>query len=122
VPLLDHPLTEWVSGLPADWKLRGAEGKYLLKKSLEPHLPQDVLYRPKMGFGVPLAKWFRGPLRDRLRRDLLEGGLADSGLFDHGYLARLVSEHQSGVRDHSAPLWTLLMFQAAIRHDDVALA
>ncbi len=118
VPFLDHPFTEWVSGLPPALKLRGREGKYLLKKSLESHLPHDVLYRDKMGFGVPLAKWFRGPLRERLRRDLLEsGGLAATGLFNQTYLARLVDEHQSGVRDHSAPLWTLLMFQATVRDD-----
>lgn len=117
VPFLDHPLAEWVSGLPPEWKLRGQEGKYLLKKSLEKHLPADVLYRPKMGFGVPLAKWFRGPLRDRLRRDLLEGGLAATGMFNQTYLSQLVDEHQSGRRDHSAPLWSLLMFQAAVRED-----
>lgn len=117
VPFLDHPLAEWVSGLSPEWKLRGQEGKYLLKKSLEKHLPADVLYRPKMGFGVPLAKWFRGPLRDRLRRDLLEGGLAATGMFNQTYLSQLVDEHQSGRRDHSAPLWSLLMFQAAVRED-----
>lgn len=121
VPFLDHPLAEWVSGLPTDVKLRGSEGKYLLKKAMEPHLPKDVLYRPKMGFGVPLAKWFRGPLRERLRRDLLAGGLADSGLFNADYLTRLVEEHQRGQRDHSAPLWTLLMFQAAVQGDDLSL-
>ncbi|PLW81530.1 asparagine synthetase B [Kineobactrum sediminis] len=117
VPFLDHPFTEWVSGLPTNMKLRGQEGKYLLKKSLESHLPHDVLYRDKMGFGVPLAKWFRGPLKARLRRDLLESGLAATGLFNQGYLERLVDEHQSGVRDHSAPLWSLLMFQATVRDD-----
>jgi len=117
-PFLDHPLTEWVSGLPPAWKLRGQQGKYLLKKSLEPHLPHEVLYRDKMGFGVPLAKWFRGPLRQRLRQDLLEsGGLAATGMFNQEYLTRLVDEHQSGLRDHSAPLWTLLMFQATVRDD-----
>ncbi|TCO74319.1 XrtA/PEP-CTERM system amidotransferase [Chromatocurvus halotolerans] len=121
VPLLDHPLTEWVSGLPVGIKLRGSEGKYLLKKSLEPHLPHDVLYRPKMGFGVPLADWFRGPLKQRLRDDLLGGGLADTGLFNAAYLEKLVDEHQRGLRDHSAPLWTLLMFQGATRDDDLAL-
>jgi len=122
VPLLDHPLTEWVSGLPPAVKLRGGEGKYLLKKAHEPHLPHDVLYRPKMGFGVPLADWFRGPLKERLRSSLLAGGLADTGLFDGDTLARLVNEHQRGLRDHSAPLWTLLMFQAATRDDDLSLA
>ena len=61
-PLLDHELMGWVSGLPVDLKLRGTEGKYLLKKAMEPYLPHDVLYRKKMGFSVPLAAWFRGPL------------------------------------------------------------
>jgi asparagine synthase (glutamine-hydrolysing) len=118
VPLLDHPLAEWSAGLPRSQKLHGQEGKYVLKKSFEPLLPHDVLYRPKMGFGVPLANWFRGPLKERLRRDLLEGGLVKTGLFNQHYLERLVNEHQSGMRDHSAPLWSLLMFQATIRDDD----
>lgn len=121
VPLLDHPLAEWASGLPAEQKLHGREGKYVLKKAFEPLLPEDVLYRPKMGFGVPLANWFRGPLKERLRRDLLEGGLAETGLFNQHYLERLVNEHQSGLRDHSAPLWSLLMFQATVRDDDFCL-
>jgi asparagine synthase (glutamine-hydrolysing) len=121
VPLLDHKFVEWVSGLPADYKLRGQEGKYLLKKSLEPHLPNDVLYRPKMGFGVPLGRWFRGPLKDRLRSAIVEGGLADTGLFNQPYLERLVADHQAGRREYSAPLWSLLMFEAAIKHDDFAI-
>ena len=118
VPLLDHKFVEWVSGLPVNYKLRGQEGKYILKKALEPHLPRDVLYRPKMGFGVPLGKWFRGPLRQRLRESLLEGGLAKTGLFNQGYLEKLVTDHQSGLREYSAPLWSLMMFQAAIANDD----
>lgn len=121
VPLLDHHLAEWASALPRDQKLRGGEGKYALKKAFEPLLPQDVLYRPKMGFGVPLANWFRGPLKERLRQDLLEGGLAGTGMFNQSYLERLINEHQSGLRDHSAPLWSLLMFQAAVRDDDFCL-
>jgi asparagine synthase (glutamine-hydrolysing) len=71
-----------------------------------------------MGFGVPLGKWFRGPLRQRLRESLLEGGLARTGLFNQSYLEQLVSDHQSGLREYSAPLWSLLMFQAAIANDD----
>lgn len=121
VPFLDHPFAEWVSGLPRDMKLRGQQGKYLLKKALEPHLPQDMLYRPKMGFGVPLAKWFRGPLKDRLRTDVLQGGLAETGMFNHAYLERLVNDHQAGLRDYSAILWTLLMFQASVRDDNFSL-
>jgi asparagine synthase (glutamine-hydrolysing) len=122
VPLLDHKFVEWVSGLPVSDKLRGQEGKYLLKKALEPHLPHDVLYRPKMGFGVPIGKWFRGPLKQRLRESLLEGGLAETGLFNQRYLEQLVNDHQSGLREYSAPLWSLMMFQSAIRGDDFALS
>ena len=121
VPLLDHPFVEWISGLPSNYKLRGREGKYIFKKALEPHLPRDVLYRPKMGFGVPLGKWFRGPLRQRLRESLLEGGLAQSGMFRQAYLEKLVNDHQSGLREYSAPLWALVMFQAALAADDVSL-
>ena len=121
VPLLDHHLVEWVSGVPSNYKLRGQEGKYLLKKSMEPYLPQDVLYRPKMGFGVPLGKWFRGPLKKRLQNSIVDGGLAETGIFNQQYLERLVSDHQAGLREYSAPLWSLLMFQAAIAEDDFAI-
>jgi asparagine synthase (glutamine-hydrolysing) len=121
VPLLDHKLLGWVSGIPSRFKLRGQEGKYLLKKSLEPHLPGDVLYRKKMGFGVPLAAWFRGPLRERLRTSITEGGLADTGLFNREYLHTLVDQHLSGRRDHSAVLWSLLMFDATTRNDNFGI-
>jgi asparagine synthase (glutamine-hydrolysing) len=121
VPLLDHKFVEWVSGLPVSYKLRGQEGKYILKKALEPYLSREVLYRSKMGFGVPLGKWFRGPLKQRLRESLLEGGLARTGLFNQGYLEKLVTDHQSGLREYSAPLWSLMMFQSAIANDDFTL-
>ncbi len=113
-PLMDHPLVEWLASLPSALKLRGYEGKYLLKKAMEPSLPRDILYRPKMGFAVPLARWFRGPLRERVRGSLL-GPLADTGYFNLPYLEHLVSRHEAGVRDYSAPIWTLLMFEAFLR-------
>ncbi len=112
VPLLDHELVEWISGLPPDIKLKGREGKYILKKSLQPYLSNDILYRSKMGFAVPLASWFRGPLRERVRDALLGATLADTGIFDQNFLRQLVDQHQSGARDHSAALWSLLMFEA----------
>ncbi len=119
-PLMDHPLVEWLARLPSSMKIRGQEGKFVFKKAMEPHLPEEILYRPKMGFAVPLARWFRGPLRARLKDAVLGARLADSGWFDQRYLGRLVEEHQSGVRDHSAPLWTLLMFDAFLRRSDAA--
>jgi asparagine synthase (glutamine-hydrolysing) len=97
-------------------KLRGGEGKYVLKKALEPYLPSQILYRPKMGFSVPLAKWFRGPLRSSVRDAVLGEVLADTGWFNAPYLRRLVDDHQSGVRDYSATLWTLMMFESFMRN------
>jgi asparagine synthase (glutamine-hydrolysing) len=114
-PLMDHPLVEWLATLPSALKVRDGEGKWLLKKAMEPRLPADVLYRPKMGFAVPLARWFRGPLRNRVREALTGERLADTGIFEPAYLRRLVDDHQSGLRDYSAPLWTLLMFDAFLR-------
>jgi asparagine synthase (glutamine-hydrolysing) len=115
IPLLDHKLAEWTSGLPPDLKLRGGEGKFILKRAMRPYLPDDLLYRRKMGFAVPLARWFRGPLREVVRRDLLGDELADTGILDREFARRLVDEHQSGVRDHSAALWTLLAFAGGLR-------
>jgi len=112
VPILDHKLVEWMATLPPELKLRRGEGKYVFKKALEPYLPRDVLYRRKMGFAVPLAQWFRGPLRERVRSAVLGPVIADSGVFDMKFLARLVDDHQAGRWDHSAPLWGLLMFEA----------
>lgn len=111
-PLMDHPLVEWLASLPSSLKVRGQEGKHLLKKTMEPYLPQEILYRPKMGFAVPLAQWFRGPLRQRVRDAILGPELAHTDMFDEKYLRRLLDAHQSGVRDYSSPLWSLLMFQA----------
>ncbi len=115
VPLLDHHLVEWISGLPAAWKLKGREGKYVFKKALEKHLPENILYRPKMGFGVPLARWFREDLRQHVRDALTGETLSDSGLFQEKTVERFLDQHQSGLRDHSAILWSLLMFESFLR-------
>ena len=114
-PLMDHELVEWLACLPSDLKIRGNEGKFLFKKAMEPALPNDVLYRPKMGFAVPLARWFRGPLKQRVKDVVLGQRLADTGYFNRGYLEHLVEAHQNGSRDYSAPLWTLMMFEGFLR-------
>ncbi len=115
VPLLDHPLVEWMSSLPNDLKLRHGEGKYLLKKAMEPWLPHDILYRPKQGFAVPLAAWFRGPLRERLRKALASEVLHSAAVFDPRRLERLFAQHDRGQRDWSTPLWSVLMFEAFLQ-------
>ncbi|MBC7604010.1 MAG: amidotransferase 1, exosortase A system-associated [Ramlibacter sp.] len=114
-PLMDHKVVEWLATLPSSMKVRGQEGKFLLKKAMEPHLPHEILYRPKKGFAVPLSRWFRGPLKQRVRDAVLGPRLAGTGWFNRAYLEQLVDAHQSGARDYSAPLWTLLMFEAFLR-------
>ncbi len=115
VPILDHKLVEWMATLPPDLKLRGREGKFVFKKALEPFLPNDILYRPKMGFAVPLSSWFRGPLKQRVQQALLGDTLRHTGWFNTAFLEQMVSQHQAGFRDYSAPIWSLLMFEAFLR-------
>jgi asparagine synthase (glutamine-hydrolysing) len=114
-PLLDHLLVDWISGIPPRMKLRGGEGKYVFKKAMESYLPADILYRPKMGFAVPLAGWFRGPLKQRVQDAVLGPTLGDTGIFDRNSLRAVLDQHQSGRRDHSSPIWGLLMFEAFLR-------
>lgn len=120
VPLLDHELVEWMSSLPPDLKLSGEDGKHLFKSALRAHLPEDLLYRPKMGFAIPLASWFRGPLRERVHAALLGPRLADMGLLDRRSLAHLLETHDSGRADRSAALWSLLMFDAFLAREESA--
>jgi asparagine synthase (glutamine-hydrolysing) len=115
VPLLDHRLVAWASSLPTQLKLKGSTGKYVFKKALESDLPRDVLYRSKMGFSVPLAAWLRGPLAAHVRTALLSGAIADSGYFEASALDRLLNQHASGRRDHSATIWKLLMLDGFLR-------
>jgi asparagine synthase (glutamine-hydrolysing) len=115
VPLLDHKLVEWLAGLQPDMKLKGREGKYIFKKALENYLPDDILYRPKMGFAVPLNAWFKGPLKDKVREALLGETMNQCGLFDQTFIQQMVNQHQSGLRDYSSPIWSLLMFEAFLR-------
>jgi asparagine synthase (glutamine-hydrolysing) len=114
-PLLDHELVEWAARLPSALRFTNGEPKYIFKRAMEPFVSKDILYRPKMGFAVPLASWLRGPLRERVRASLLGPGLAETGWFDRAALERMVSQHESGMRDHSAALWSLMMFEACQR-------
>ncbi|MCD4811501.1 amidotransferase 1, exosortase A system-associated [bacterium] len=114
-PFMDHSLVEWIASLPSHLKVRKGESKFLLKKSMKQYLPYDLMYRPKMGFSMPLAIWFRGPLRDRVRKALLGDQMLETGFFNADYLHKLVDHHQTGIRDYSAPIWTLLMFEGFLR-------
>jgi asparagine synthase (glutamine-hydrolysing) len=115
VPLLDHKLVEWMAGLPPGLKLKGQEGKYIFKKALEPYVPNDILYRPKMGFSIPLNVWFRGPLKQQVRDALLGKAIQESALFNMAFINHMVNENENGLRDYSTPIWALLMFEAFLQ-------
>lgn len=119
-PLLDHKLVEWAAVLPSAYKLNAGEGKFIFKKAMEPYLPNDILYRKKMGFAVPLASWFRGPLKEKVRSAVLSPVLLQTGYFNANYLHELVDHHQSGLRDHSTALWALLMFESFLRNQQLS--
>ena len=115
VPLLDHKFVEWASSVPSMLKLKDGDGKHIFKKSLKPHLSNDILYRQKMGFSIPLASWLRGPLKQKMRDAVLNPDLLDTGIFNRNYLQQMVDQHQSGVKDHTASLWAVLMFESFLR-------
>ncbi len=110
-PFLDHEVMELAAALPPRCKLRGRVGKVLLKSLLAPLLPPELLRRPKMGFGVPLDHWFRGPLRDLLRDTLLSPRCLHRGYLQRCTVERLVNEHIAGVRNWHYHLWDLLVLE-----------
>jgi len=110
VPFLDHDFVSWTAGLPTQNKLRGGTGKHVLKEALRPVLPNEVLFRSKMGFAVPLDMWFRGSLKERIATTVQGDRLRNSGIFAPESLDRLLREHRTGKRDWSPVLWALLMF------------
>jgi len=115
VPILDHLFVEWVTGIPAEVKLHRGVGKAIMKQSMEPYLPHDILYRQKMGFSLPLSQWFRGPLQGQVKDALLSERLQDSGYFNMRFLTQVINEHQRGIRDHGVLIWSLFMFDAFLK-------
>ncbi len=113
-PLLDHRLVEFAARLPEKMRVRRSTGKFLLKKSMERYLPDDVLYRPKQGFVTPIAAWLRGPLQEEARAIAHSSMLAETGWFDSGTLGALADAHIAGRSDNSRILWQLLMLDKSL--------
>lgn len=109
-PLLDHVFVEWAFSINSSDNIRGTEGKYAFKKALEPYVDSNILYRPKMGFSIPIAEWFRGPLKSSLSSTILSDNMLDSGFFDARALKDMISAHTSGRSNHADALWCLMMF------------
>ncbi|MFA7602981.1 MAG: XrtA/PEP-CTERM system amidotransferase [Novosphingobium sp.] len=113
-PLLDHRLIEFAAGLPERLRMRGGQGKWLMKRTMRRYLPDDILYRPKQGFVTPIAQWFRGPLAGDARAIGEGAALARTGWFDGPRIAALASAHIAGRADHSRLLWQLLMLEKSL--------
>lgn len=111
VPYLDHRLVEFAFSLPSSMKLKGREGKYILKRAAQKYLPKDIIYRKKQGFGVPLGPWFKKELKPLLMDTLGSDRFKRRRLFDLKATDRLVAEHMSGKQDHHLLLYGLLLVE-----------
>jgi asparagine synthase (glutamine-hydrolysing) len=111
-PLLDYKLMEFAATLPVSMRLRRGQGKWLMKKAMERYLPDDILYRPKMGFVTPISAWFRGALADEA------AGLSRSPRlrewFDGAAIDRIAAEHKAGRAEHGRTLWQLVTLDRSL--------
>jgi len=110
-PFLDHELVEFVMGLPSKWKLKGFTSKYILKKAAGNWLPDKVIKRPKKGFGVPIAKWVKGPLKELFEDYLLTDRIKREGFLSPQYVTTLLQNHLVNKKDNRKQLWTLLVWE-----------
>jgi asparagine synthase (glutamine-hydrolysing) len=113
-PLLDHRLVEFAARLPDKMRVRGRQGKWIMKRTMGRYLPHDVLYRPKMGFVTPISQWFRGPLAETARAISSSSTLVQTGWFDTAALLKVAEDHIGGLSDNSRLLWQLLMLEKSV--------
>jgi asparagine synthase (glutamine-hydrolysing) len=113
-PLLDHRLIEFAARLPARLRLRGGTGKWLMKRAMRRYLPDEILYRRKMGFVTPIAAWFRGPLAAEANMIAHGSALVETGWFDSLAIEKVAADHRSGRSDHGRLLWQLMMLDKAL--------
>jgi asparagine synthase (glutamine-hydrolysing) len=114
-PLLDHELMEFAARLPTSDKIHAGEGKSVLRRAMRGKLPDEVLDRPKMGFGVPLKHWFRGALAELPREMLLDPAALTARMLRREQVQRLIDDHLRGTQDHSLRLWVLLQLESWCR-------
>jgi len=110
-PFLDHNLMEYMASVPLEFKLRGLNTKYVLKKIISKKIPTSFLNRKKMGFGVPIGQWFQGEMKDFVYEMLLDENSLKRGYFNGAYIKQLLDEHSQGKADHKNAIWALLNFE-----------
>jgi asparagine synthase (glutamine-hydrolysing) len=120
VPFLDHRVAEVAARIPLRMKIRGKEGKLILKQLLARELPRALFERPKAGFSVPVGEWIRGALRPWAEELLDPKSLSREGWFDVHAIQTRWREHAAGIRDHTPSLWSILMFQSWLREQESA--
>jgi asparagine synthase (glutamine-hydrolysing) len=115
-PFLDHELVEFVMSLPSQLKLKRFTSKYILKKMMKNYLPEEIIQRKKKGFGVPIAKWVKGPLKE-LFEDLLSlDRIKREGFLNSEYVRTLLQDHLANKKDNRKQLWTLLVWELWVNH------
>ena len=112
LPYLDHELVSLVFSLPSHLRLRGFRTKYILKQSMEKHLPKSIINRKKKGFGMPIALWMKSQLRDHIFDMMSASNIKKQGLFNYKYVNRLLEDHLTNKVDNRKKIWTLFMFEA----------
>ena len=114
-PFLNHELVEWIARIPGENKVWDNEGKALLKAALEPYLPHECMYRPKVGFRVPVAKFMREEIRDEIDAVLLSERFLDRNIMRREFVAELLAEHRGQHQEHGTRLWNLLALEMWFR-------
>ena len=109
VPFLDHKVVEFAASLPPEYKIKNAEGKFILKKLMEKYLPEEIIHRKKMGFTVPTKRWFAGDLLGPAKDIVFSKTLMDTGWFQKKYLENMLDRHSKGKEDYSRRIFSLLV-------------
>ena len=110
-PLLDHQLMELTASIPPSLKIRGYQKKYIFRQALRGIIPDEILDRKKMGFGVPIEHWFRGSLNNYIREHLLDGRFARRNIIRNDFVSDLIEKHIKGKVNYAYQLWALLMLE-----------
>jgi len=113
-PLLDYRLIEFAAALPASLRIRAGQGKWLMKKAMEPWLPKEILHGPQTGFVMPVSAWFRGALAAEASAISHSRVLAGTGWFDPAAIDTLAADHRAGRAEHGRTLWQLLMLERSL--------